>query len=222
MVIRGEILTRQGKSSDAVPILLEAAVKAAPDNAEAHYHLGVAYAGVSIFGLAQTEVRPGCPPPPDMMNPTRHCCACRSTGRHIVAGRQRFPADLMKLEPKAAEATSIIRASFVRKVIRRTRKPILNKAIATAPQDASVFARMGDLHMSEKEFDEAAKYIRRRSLSIRRPPTRSPAWSSELVAQAAGTSSPSYSGSNRSSSGQQRYVPSPWPSRAAQFRPRQG
>src|SRR5262249_25531008 len=54
MGMNGDILTRQGKAADAVPIL-QAAVKAAPDNASAHYHLGLAYAGVSNYGLAQTE-----------------------------------------------------------------------------------------------------------------------------------------------------------------------
>ena len=38
-ILRGQILVRQGKASDAVHIL-EQAVKSAPDNAAAHYQLG--------------------------------------------------------------------------------------------------------------------------------------------------------------------------------------
>src|SRR6185437_1012989 len=54
LIFRGEILVRQGKPTDAIPVLASA-VKIAPENALAHYHLGVAYAAASNLGQAQSE-----------------------------------------------------------------------------------------------------------------------------------------------------------------------
>jgi len=57
LVLRGQILFRQGKANDSIGVL-ETALRTEPDNAVAQYHLGVAFAQVGNLSRAETA---GCP-----------------------------------------------------------------------------------------------------------------------------------------------------------------
>jgi len=155
MVLHGEILTRQGKASDAVPVL-EAAVKAAPDNPSAHYHLGLAYAGVSNFGLAQTEWAQAARLRPNSIKPERAIAALASR-----QGNTALLADsssqLTKLEPHSSEGYIFHAQALRAKGDSAGAEADLDKAIAAAPRDAAAFARLGDLRMSQNQFEEATK-----------------------------------------------------------------
>ena len=69
-VLRGQILNRQAKFQDAVNLLASVA-KDAPDSAMAHYQLGIAYAGLSNLGQAETEWRTAARLQPDKIEPQR-------------------------------------------------------------------------------------------------------------------------------------------------------
>jgi tetratricopeptide (TPR) repeat protein len=155
MVIHGDILTRQGKPADAVPIL-EAAVKAAPDNPAAHYRLGLAYAGVSNYGLAQTEWAQAERLRPNMIEPERALAllAAREGDATLLADSS---SQLTKLEPQSAEGYVWHAEALQAKGDTAGAESDLNKAIAKAPQDAAAYTRLGALRMSQKKFDEAAK-----------------------------------------------------------------
>ena len=101
MVFRGEILTRQGKPNDAVPVL-EAAVKDAPDNPLGHYNLGVAYAGASNFGQAQSEWQKAAQLRPDMPEPQRALAAyaLRKGDTDLLKNSSE---QLIKIEPRSPE-----------------------------------------------------------------------------------------------------------------------
>jgi Flp pilus assembly protein TadD len=148
-------LIRQNKAGDAVPIL-ESAVKAAPDNPSAHYQLGVAYAAVSNFGLAQTEWAQAARLRPNAVEPERaiSALAARQGDATLLADSS---SQLMRLEPKAAEGYLYHAGALRAKGDPAGAEADLNKAIAAAPQDSAAYVRMGDLRMSQKRFDEAAK-----------------------------------------------------------------
>ena len=77
MVLDGDILTRQGKPSAAVPIL-EAAVKAAPDNPAAHYQLGIAMARMGYPERAVTALEAALALAPEMKRARRHLAQVRT------------------------------------------------------------------------------------------------------------------------------------------------
>jgi tetratricopeptide (TPR) repeat protein len=155
MVIRGDILTREGKPADAVPIL-QAAVKAAPDNASAHYNLGLAYAGVSNYGLAQTEWAQSERLRPNTIEPERAMAilAARQGDATLLADSS---SQLTKLEPHSSEGYVLHAEAMQAKGDMAGAESDLNKAIANAPQDARAYTRLGVLRTNQKQYDEAAK-----------------------------------------------------------------
>jgi tetratricopeptide (TPR) repeat protein len=155
MVSRGDILTREGKSADALPIL-QAAVKAAPDNASAHYHLGIAYAGVSNYGLAQTEWAQSERLRPNMIEPERAMAilAARQGDATLLADSS---SQLAKLEPHSAEPYVLHSEALQAKGDTAGAESDLTKAIANAPQDATAYTRLGVLRANQKRYDEATK-----------------------------------------------------------------
>ena len=101
LVFRGEILTREGKANEAVPVL-ESAVKNAPDSALAHYHLGTAYAAVSNFGQAQSEWQQAARLRPNMAEPQRMLAgfALRKGDASLLTASSE---QLIRIEPQSPE-----------------------------------------------------------------------------------------------------------------------
>jgi tetratricopeptide (TPR) repeat protein len=156
LVLRGDILTREGKVSDAVPIL-EGAVKVAPDNPMAHYHLGLGYAGVENLGQAQAEWAEAARLRPNMIEPERALATVAArTGNYVLLTDS--SQQLIRIEPKSPEGYVFHARALFAKGDAAGAEADLNKAIVVAPQDANAYARMGDLRMAQKRLDEAAKF----------------------------------------------------------------
>jgi len=156
LVLRGQILIRQGKASDAVSTLASA-VKAAPDNPLAHYFLGVAYADTSNFSQAQTEWLQAAQLRPGMADPERALAALalRNGNTDLLADSS---SQLIRIEPRSPEGYIFhAKASFA-KGDQAAAEADLKTAMALAPQDADPYALMGDLRVVQKKPDEAAKF----------------------------------------------------------------
>lgn len=156
LVLRGEILTRQGKAGDAVPILASV-VKAVPDNPLAHYYLGVAYADTSNFSQAQSEWLQAAQLRPGMVEPERALAtlASRNGNTDLLADSS---SQLIKIEPRSAEGYLFhAKASFA-KGDQAATEADLKQAMAVAPQDAASYALMGDLRIAQKNPDDAGKF----------------------------------------------------------------
>ncbi len=156
LILRGEILTREGKASDAVPIL-ESAAKAAPDNPLAHYYLGVAYAATSNLSQAQTEWLQAAQLNPGMAEPERALAtlASRKGNINLLADSSGL---LIKIEPLAAEGYIFHAQALFAKGDQPGAEADLRKAMAVAPQDAAPYARMAELRILQKKPDEAEKF----------------------------------------------------------------
>jgi tetratricopeptide (TPR) repeat protein len=156
LVLRGQILTREGKPSDAVSTLASAA-KASPDNPLAHYFLGVAYADTSNFSQAQTEWLQAAQLRPGMADPERALAALalRNGNTDLLADSS---SQLIKIEPHSPEGYIFhAKASFA-KGDQAATEADLKMAMSLAPQDADPFTLMGDLRIVQKNPDEAAKF----------------------------------------------------------------
>lgn len=155
-VLQGEILTRQGKPNDAIPIL-ETAVKSAPDNAAGHYYLGLADAAVSNFAQAQYHWLEAARLRPDMPEPERAVAryAARSGNTPLLLDSSE---QLIKIEPRSPEGYLYHASALYSKGDAAGAEQDLKKAIEISPQDPAVYERMGDLRAAEKQFAEAAKF----------------------------------------------------------------
>ncbi|HXJ16524.1 MAG TPA: tetratricopeptide repeat protein, partial [Candidatus Polarisedimenticolia bacterium] len=155
LVLRGQILIRQGKASDAIPILASA-VKAAPDNPLAHYHLGAAYAATLNFGQAQSEWLEAARLRPRMVEPQRALAtlAARNGDLSLLADSSE---ELIKLEPHSAEGYVFHARALFSKGDLAGAEADLKKAMEVAPGDPIPYVRMGDLRVARKQLDEAGK-----------------------------------------------------------------
>jgi len=155
LVYRGQILNRQNRSSDAIPVL-EAAIKVEPDNAPAHYHLGVASAAVGNSGRAESEWREAVRLRPTMT--TAHLAlsevALRKRDLDLLASSTE---QLINGEPSSPMGY------VLRAIVHRVKGDIagaeadLKKAIEVAPQNPVGYSQMGQWRLAQKRFPEAEK-----------------------------------------------------------------
>ena len=155
LTFRGEILIRRGRPTDAITVLASV-VRTAPDNALAHYHLGVAYAAATNFGQAQSEWQEAARLGPNAVDPERALAA--------LALRQRdfsllttTSEKLIQLEPHSSEGYIFHAQALLAKGDATGAQADLKKATEIAPRDAAPLIQMGDLLMALKQFDAATK-----------------------------------------------------------------
>ncbi len=155
LIFRGEILIRQGKASDAIPILASAA-KNAPNNPIAHYQLGVAHAETSDDAEAQSEWEKAATLAPNMVDSERALAllAVRKSDASLLTSSSE---QLMRIEPHAAEGYIWNAKAFLLKGNENDAIEDLKKAMEAAPQDSAPLARMADLRFAHKQYDDAAK-----------------------------------------------------------------
>src|SRR3984957_8787653 len=154
--MRGQILIRQGKASEAVHVL-EQVVKNSPDSAAGPYQLGIAYAATQNLGQAEAEWRQASKLQPNMAEPLR---ALASVGmrRNDQALLEDAGGRLMMLEPGSPEGYIIhAQALYLKKDLPGTEAD-LKRAIAAVPQNPAGYSRLGDLRLSQKKYDEAEQF----------------------------------------------------------------
>ena len=158
LIIRGDILTRQGKAVDAVPIL-EAAAKAAPDNPLAHYHLGLAYAEVENFGQAQSEWLQAAKLRPGMAEPERALAtfAMRKGNIDLLTDASE---QLIKIEPHSPEGYIFHANALFAKGDKAGAEADLKKAIETWRRRTCRALRANGrfAQRAQKQYDDAAKF----------------------------------------------------------------
>jgi tetratricopeptide (TPR) repeat protein len=156
LILRGEILLRQGKSTEAIPPLTTA-IKDAPDNSMGHYYLGLAYLGSSNFGQAQSEWQEAARLDPKVVEPQRALAtlALRQRDFSLLADTSQ---KLTELEPNSPEGYIFHAESLAANGDTAGAETDLRKAIAIAPRDPIPLTRMGELLMAEKQFDQASNF----------------------------------------------------------------
>ncbi len=159
LILRGEILVRQGKAADAIPALASA-VKVAPENALAHYHLGVAYAATSNFGQAQSEWQEAARLSPNAVEP-EHALAMLALRQRDFSLLTNASEKLIQLEPQVSEGYVFNAQALLAKGDTAGAQADLKKAAEMAPRDPAPLIQMGDLLVAQKQFDEASKFYDR-------------------------------------------------------------
>jgi tetratricopeptide (TPR) repeat protein len=132
-------------------------VKNSPDNATAHFQLGLAYAATQNVGQAESEWRQASKLQPGMMEPLR-ALASLAIHRGDQSLLEETGGKLMMLDPRSPEGYVLHGQALLMKKDQAGAEADLKRAISVAPDNAAGYARMGDLRAAQKKFDEAQKY----------------------------------------------------------------
>ena len=155
LIYKGQILNRQQRANDAIPIL-QAALKTEPDNAVGHYNLGIAFSQVGNMAQAESEWREAVRLRPNMVA-AQQGLAELALRKHDVDLLDKSAEQLVAVEPYSPNGY------IFRAMARVFRKDLaggeadLKKAMEVAPQSPKGYAALGNLRTSQKRFSEAEK-----------------------------------------------------------------
>ncbi|MGA7380292.1 MAG: tetratricopeptide repeat protein [Terriglobales bacterium] len=155
LIYRGQILIRKGQGNDAVQAL-ENAIKNDPDNAVAHYHLGLAFNLLGNLEHAESEWREAVRLKPDLTDAQR-----------ALAAAEVRRGDMDALEQTATQLINGMPASpdgyVMRAVANTNRKRYapaeddVRKAMDIAPQNPAGYIQLGNLRQAQKKYGDAEK-----------------------------------------------------------------
>jgi Flp pilus assembly protein TadD len=153
LILRGLIWIGQGRSSDAVAPL-EAATKADPENATAHFLLAQAVASTGDAQRAEAEVRKAVSLNP-LLPDAQKALAQIAKSKGDVSELLESSAALMRLQPNSPDGYILHAAALLAHKDQLGAEADLNKAIAVAPQNSSGYTQLGVLRFLQKRNPEA-------------------------------------------------------------------
>jgi tetratricopeptide (TPR) repeat protein len=154
-VNHGRLLLAQGKQQDAL-IALQKAVKDAPDSAQAHYYLGVAYMQTEGLGQASSEfqealkVSPGFPL-------ALQGLARLSLAQNHPSEAQVYAQELVQEFPVDISNRLLLGGIYLHEGKSRLAEEQFFAASRLAPNQAAVHLDLGQLYYTEKKWTQAEK-----------------------------------------------------------------
>lgn len=152
---KGQILGRQGHPADALPVL-DSAIKAAPDNAEAHYFRGVAYSEIGKADLAEADWREAIRLRPNMTLAQKAIAQVATRkgdyGQMISSGDQ-----IVSAQPQSPDGYLLRGSGKLGRNDVNGAEADFQKAISLAPGSPAGYSRLGFLRLSQKSYPDAEK-----------------------------------------------------------------
>jgi len=152
-VYKAEIDIRAGKAADAVPTL-QAVLKSDPDNAIAHYQLGLAYDQLGDSNKAEGEWRTAVQQRADLVEAHR-ALAGVAIHRGDPSGLAQEADQIISIQPGAPDGY-LLRAVAE---IDRKRYPeadeYLKKSLAKEPHNPAAYVQLGNLRVAQNQYGEA-------------------------------------------------------------------
>ena len=155
LVYRGQILNRQGRPNDAIPIF-ESALKADADNAVGHYNLGLAFRAVGNLAQAESEFREAARLRPNMVG-AQQALADLALRKGDADQLSQSAEKLIAAEPLSPNGYILRSTARIAENDLAGAETDLKKAIEVAPQSPRGYTAMGGLRATQKRFSEAAK-----------------------------------------------------------------
>jgi tetratricopeptide (TPR) repeat protein len=156
LIARGQILLGRGRASDAISPL-ETALKNLPDNAAAHYYLGLAFDSTGDSGRAQAEWRESIRLDPNLIDAQRALAAMAS--RNGDADELSRSADaIIATQPNSPDGYVLRAAARATQHNPAGAEADLKKAIGVAPQNPSGFTAMAQFLASQRKYADAEKF----------------------------------------------------------------
>ena len=154
-VYKGEIEIRSGKASDAVNTL-QAVLKNDPDNAVAHYQLGLAFDQLGNTNRAEAEWRDAVRLRPDIVEAYRALAG--------VAIHRGDPGELAKdadqiiaLQPASPDGYLLRAVADIDRKDFSTADEDIHRSLEKEPNNPAAYVQLGNLRMAQSKYAEAQK-----------------------------------------------------------------
>jgi tetratricopeptide (TPR) repeat protein len=155
LIYRGQIQLRGGHPSDAAQTL-QTALKNDPDNAVAHYHLGLALDQMGNPERAVEEWRTAVRLRPDLIEAQR-ALATAAMRKGDMETLEQTATEIIRLQPASPDGYAMRALSKINRKQFAAAEQDIQKAIDIAPQSATGYIQMGNLKLVEKQYNEAGK-----------------------------------------------------------------
>jgi tetratricopeptide (TPR) repeat protein len=154
-VNHGRLLLAQGKQQDAI-ITLQNAVKNAPDSAQAHYYLGVAYWQTESLGQANSEFQEALKVSPSFPLALQGLARLNLAQNH-ASEAQPYAQELVQKFPVDVSDRLLLGGIYLREGQSRPAEEQFLAASQLAPNQAAVHLDLGQLYYAEKKWTQAEK-----------------------------------------------------------------
>ena len=155
LVYRSQLQINSGNVSDAAQTL-QAVVKDAPNNIQAHYVLGVAFQKQGNLAQAVSEWREALRLNPNFLDAQREV-ADAAMQQGDMNGLQDAADQMIRLQPRSPEGYALRALANINAKHYAEAEQDIHRAIDAAPQSASGYVQMGNLRFVQKQYSDAAK-----------------------------------------------------------------
>ena len=156
LVYKGQVQIRQNNSGGAVDTL-QSAVKNDPDNAAAHFQLGMAYAQQHDDRHAESEWRESVRLKPDYTEAQR-LIATLEISRGEVDAVAQTANQIIQAQPYAPDGYLIRSLAELAHQRYADAQKDAQESMQRAPQAAAPYFQMGNIHLAQKHFSDAEKF----------------------------------------------------------------
>jgi cellulose synthase operon protein C len=156
LVYRGQIQLRKGDSNGAVDSL-QRALKNDPDNAVAHYQLGVAFDQQHNDGRAESEWNEAIRLRPDMTDAER-ALAMLELRRGDLQALTQTAQQIIAAQPYSGDGFLLRAIAEINRQKYNDAEQDLQKTMQFAPDSTAPYVQMGNIRLLQKNFAEAEKF----------------------------------------------------------------
>lgn len=156
LVYKGQIQLRQNDNSGAVDTL-QTALKNDPDNAVAHYQLGIAFDQQHNEARAESEWREAVRIRPDLTDAQR-ALASLEIRRGDTDALLQTAEQIIKQAPAAPDGYLLKGMAQISRQNYGEAQKSAELAMQRSPQSPAPYIQMGNIHLAQKQYADAVKY----------------------------------------------------------------
>jgi len=155
LIYRGEIEIRGGKGSDAVNTL-QAVLKNDPDNAVAHYQMGLAYDQIGNVRGSESEWRDAVRLRPDLVEAHR-ALAGIAIGRSDAAALAQEADQIIGDQPAAPDGYLLRAIADIDRKQYSSADDFIRRSLEKEPNNPGAYVQLGNLRVAQNQLGEAQK-----------------------------------------------------------------
>lgn len=152
-IYKAEIDVRNGKASEAATTL-QAVLKNDPNNAIAHYQLGLAYDRLGDSNKAESEWRNALQQRPDLVEAHR-ALAGVAIGRRDANALAQEAEQIIAIQPAAPDGYLLHAVADIDHKQYATADDYIKKSLEREPNNPAAYVQLGNLRMAENKYSEA-------------------------------------------------------------------
>jgi len=156
LVYQGQIKLRRNDAAGAVQSL-QTALRNDPDNAVAHYQLGVAYSQQRDLSRAESEWREAVRIRPDLTDAQR-ALAGLQISRGEIDAVMRTAQQIITARPYSGDGYLLKAIAELARQKYGEAQQDAEQALQRAPKSPAPLVQLGNIQLAQKHFDEAEKY----------------------------------------------------------------